>query len=121
MDNSKLDDFNMARLEAYSQMVERGAKPAAVTTIQTRKIEAAKAFLDSQNVKYFIEDVEKDSTWKVIWIYKHDHTKEVIESLPESPKTVFDHWALGKLFGYSDEAIALYANKIGSVASTAGR
>ena len=30
---------------------------------------------------------------------------EIIKALPHNPKTVYDHWVLGKAFGYSDESI----------------
>lgn len=42
---------------------------------------------------------------KTIWIYKEKYMLEIIKNLPEQPKTVFDHWILGKAFGYSDESI----------------
>jgi len=42
--------------------------------------------------------------WASLWIYQYPHIREVIESLPDAPQTVYDHWVLGKLFGYSEEA-----------------
>ena len=30
---------------------------------------------------------------------------EIIKSLPENPTTNYEHWILGKAFGYSDGAI----------------
>lgn len=54
-----------------------------------------------------IQDLN-DPDWQTLWVYKHPHVLEVIKSLPRVPKTVFDHWILGKLFGYDETAIQSY-------------
>lgn len=43
--------------------------------------------------------------WYSLWIYKSNHILEIIKKVPREPKSVYDHWVLGKLFGYTEEAI----------------
>lgn len=43
--------------------------------------------------------------WVTFWGYKYPHILEVIKNMPQAPKTVYDHWVLGKLFGYDEVAI----------------
>jgi len=43
--------------------------------------------------------------WFRLWIFKKDIMLEIIKVLPDKPNSIFDHWVLGKVFGYSDEAI----------------
>lgn len=85
-------------------MVERG-KPAALVSAQKRYTDSALALIESSYNDLFIYKEEINLGWDAIWIYKHDHILEVIKSLPVTPKTTFDHWVLGKLFGYDEAAI----------------
>lgn len=92
-------------IEAYCYMVERG-KPAAMLAIQDKHIKKIKEYICSQYKQIKVFECRLSEGWRTLWIYKHDYMIDVIKSLPEKPKTVFDHWVLGKVFGYSDEAIA---------------
>lgn len=84
-------------------MVMRG-KPAAIIPIKTSQITAAAKYIEeSFNLRTYAKCLTDE--WATLWIYKDEYLVEVIKSLPEKPKTVFDHWVLGKVFGYTDEAI----------------
>lgn len=77
----------------------------------------AKQIISEDKLKYFFKFLNKD--WSTLWIYKKDIMLEIIKALPDNPKSVFDHWVLGKAFGYSDKAIEgfLASSKICLVAA----
>ncbi|MCR4436196.1 MAG: hypothetical protein QHH06_10485 [Clostridiales bacterium] len=96
----------LAEIDAYCYMVQRG-KPSAVIPVKTENMQAALnrvKFL--HNLKAYSR--QSNEQWSELWIYKQEYMLEVIKNLPEKPKTIFDHWVLGKAFGYSDEAIGEY-------------
>jgi hypothetical protein len=84
-------------------MVKRG-KPSAILPVQNRYVKQAKEKI-LKNYGLQVYEQQLSEGWTVLWIYKKDYMLEVIKMLPEKPKTIFDHWVLGKVFGYSDEAI----------------
>jgi len=105
-----MNDYLQGKIESYCYMVKKG-KPAAMISIQNRYVkEAIKKVKSLSNLKTIIEDTSKG--WKVLWIYKYSHIEKVIKSSRQVPKTTFDHWVLGKLFGYSEEAIADFINRL---------
>jgi len=103
-------DWLKGQTEAYCYMVSRG-KPAAVIAIQKRYVldikSTVKSFRGIKTYEQFLAD-----GWISLWIYKKDFMMEIIKKLPEKPNTVHDHWVLGKVFGYSDEAITEFIRKL---------
>lgn len=93
----------LRQIEVYCYLVQRG-KPCALIPIQERYLYEALEYVRSLH-KLNVYAVKLSDGWTSLWIYKDDYMFEVIKSLPEKPKTIFDHWVLGKAFGYSDEAI----------------
>lgn len=92
------------QIQAYSYMVKNG-KPAAMLPVHDRDIDAATELVTTTfGLNAYVEDLAEG--WKTLWIYKHEHIAEVIKSLPQAPKTIVDHWILGKLFGYEESAIS---------------
>jgi hypothetical protein len=85
-------------------------KPCSCEAIQDQYVDKVIQYVKEQNLKSHIEPLCKD--WKTIWIYRDDYMLNIIKNLPDTPKTTFDHWVLGKAFGYSDEAIREYVNTI---------
>jgi len=103
-------DWLKGQTEAYCYMVSRG-KPAAVIPIQKRYVLDIKSTVESfQEIKTF-EQFLADG-WISLWIYKKNFMLEIIKSLPEKPNTVYDHWVIGKVFGYSDEVITEFIEKL---------
>lgn len=99
-----------AELTVYTYMVERG-KPAAMLPIPERYIDEAIAFVHSiSKMKTFTEELGEE--WRKLWIYQYEYIQQIIIALPQTPETVFDHWALGKLFGYDELSIAKYISKV---------
>lgn len=98
-----MNEIVLGKIISICYMVERG-KPCACETIQNRYIEEiVKEVHRMYNLKTYVEDLAPE--WKTIWIYKDDYMLEIIKLLPDKPNTSFEHWILGKAFGYSDEAI----------------
>ncbi|WP_024833810.1 hypothetical protein [Ruminiclostridium josui] len=90
-------------IDSNCYMVLRG-KPAAVLPVKKEFVKEAKdRIINFHKLKMIEQHLSKE--WSSLWIYKKDFMFEVINCLPEKPKTVYDHWVLGKVFGYSDEAI----------------
>jgi len=92
----------------YVQQVITGAKPIAVCSMTKKQIEYAKNYIN----KYYKGRIKLYINNQDVWIYKHEYLLKVIKSLPEQPKTTFDHWILGKAFGYSDDSIGEFLKHV---------
>lgn len=97
-----MEQFTKGKLISYCEFVQRG-KPTAMMPIQDRYVKESTEIINNYNLFYYIESLSEG--WKTIWIYKEKYMLEVIQKLPEQPKTIFEHWILGKAFGYSEQAI----------------
>jgi len=82
--------------------VKRG-KPAASMALQERYVEQAITITKDDNLNSYVENLAED--WVTFWIYKYTHILEVIKATPQTPKTTFDNWLLGKLYGYDEVSI----------------
>ena len=103
-----MNETIIANVDLYCQMIMIG-KPCASLAIQDRYIKEIVNMVDKLKLKTYVEDLSDG--WKTLWIYKDEYMLDIIESLPE-PKTKFEHWILGKAFGYSDEAIKTFLENI---------
>lgn len=98
-----LNHILIGKVDTYCYLVQRG-KPCAMLPIQERYLLKVKEHIKKiYGLKIYNEKLSDG--WLTLWIYKDDFMIEIIKSLPEKPKTIYDHWVLGKAFGYSDEAI----------------
>jgi len=104
-----MDDGLRTQISNYCYLVQRG-KPSAMLQVQNRYVNEAMEIVEGYEDLYYINKYLSDG-WREFWIYRKPFMSEVIKSLPEKPKTIYDHWLLGKAFGYSDEAIEEYINK----------
>ena len=92
-------------LYAYCYMVKRG-KPAACIPVHVRDINKARQIASQELCLSYSESLAND--WFTFWVYQYPHILDVIKSLPQVPRTAYDHWLLGKLFGYEEAAIHEY-------------
>ena len=116
-----MDNILKEKIYNLCYQVKTG-KPAANLPIQKRySNQATQIIVKECRLKYRIEPLSEG--WSNFWIFKKDYMLEVIKRLPQKPKTTFDHWVLGKAFGYSDEAIEefLSSPEASSVTSRTGR
>ena len=97
----------IGKIFAYCELVQEG-KPAAMLPIQVRYENEAKIVIQNYGLNDYIEQLADG--WLTLWIYKLPHILEIIKSMPQAPKTTYEHWVLGKLFGYSEEAIRDFIN-----------
>lgn len=94
-------------LFTYCYVVKTGSKSVAMMPIQNKYLEEAKITVGNiDGLKFYSEFLYEG--WTTIYIYKHDYLLEVIKNSPDEPKTVYEHWVLGKMFGYSDEEIGKF-------------
>lgn len=100
-----MNEFLKGQIFTYCELVARG-KPAAIISIQDRYVNEAIEVVKCNKLYHIVEELSEG--WKTLWIYKERYMEEIIKKMPEKPKTVYDHWVLGKIFGYSDEAIKEY-------------
>ena len=97
-----------AVISTHAYMCIKG-KPTSVVSVQTRYIKKAIDVVKSHNLKYHIKKLADG--WCELWMYDNPIMKEIIECTPDKPASNYDHWILGKLFGYSDEKIFEFMNK----------
>lgn len=97
-----MNEFLKGQIYTYCELVDRG-KPAAIISVQDRYLIEAIEIIKSNKLNFLVEELSEG--WKTLWIYKDKYIQEIIKKMPEKPKTIYDHWVLGKIFGYSDEAI----------------
>ena len=105
-DSSYYTGLIFGELNSYCYMVNRGCKSIATMGLQDRHIADAKQIIENEKLKFYSEFLYEG--WTTIYIYKHDYLLEVIKNSPDEPKTVYEHWVLGKMFGYSDEEIGKF-------------
>jgi hypothetical protein len=101
-----MDQFTEGQLTELCQMVVRGCKPCAIMPIKTKDLNFAK-FLCKRE-KCLSHSSELNDDWHTLWIFKREELFKVINLLRENPVTEADHYLLGALFGYSNDAICDY-------------
>ena len=104
-----MNDYLRGKIESYCYQVNRG-KPAAALPVKEKYLEETKRLIKSHSLKLINKDLSQN--WTTVWIYKHGHLKEIINKLQQAPESKFDHWVLGKLFGYSEIEIGNYINQL---------
>lgn len=94
--------FDKTELLIYCQMVQRG-KPAASIPVKEVYMEEAQNLVNDFGLRVYAEPLSEG--WITLWIYNYQHILEIIKTVPDKPETAFDHWVLGKLFGYDESSI----------------
>lgn len=118
---NKVDSISylLGSVSSYCYMVLNGKPVASVAIEEKCKDEAISIIKDIYNLNYIISKDKNDKDSLTVWIYKHPHLKEIIEIIiyifykrKEYPITNFDHWILGKLYGYDEDSIAEFLKKL---------
>lgn len=106
-------EYYQGELNAYCYEVSKETKPVASITAKTIYVEQMIKHIKALqlNLKVEIKEVKDYPEWSTFYIFKHEYLREVIENAPEKPNSTFDHWILGKLFGYSDAEIRKFINR----------
>lgn len=98
-------EFIKGEVQVYCMLVKNG-KPAASLAVQERYIDDLIKIVKSKQLNFYVEYLSDG--WKTLWIYKYQHLLEIIQGLPQEPRTIVDHWLLGKLYGYDEASIAKF-------------
>lgn len=90
----------------------KAGKPCSKILVHAENVETFQAVVQKEGVYSYTKPSLTSESWTALWIFKHKHMLQVINKLPDNPETPFDHWLLGKAFGYSDEAIMEFINEV---------
>ncbi|MDQ0268889.1 hypothetical protein [Cytobacillus purgationiresistens] len=91
-----------AVIRTYCESVNTG-KPAACQPVQERYKDMAIDIIHSYGILSYTEPLSDG--WITIWMYRYTHILDVIKQSPQVPKSQYDHWVIGKLFGYDENSI----------------
>ncbi len=104
------NQFLWGQFDIYCQDVKREVKPLALLSVQDRYVSRVVDYVtNKEGLFVYTEDIAEG--WSAVYIYKYDFLKDVILELPSSPQTAYEHWILGKVFGYSDNEIANFIGR----------
>lgn len=101
----------VGELATQAILISRDVRPAAMEAVQDRYLDEARAIAKNHGLRLLAYDLSVG--WKEVWIYKHPHVGLVIDRTSRQPANGFEHWVLGKLFGYSEQSIADYLLRAG--------
>lgn len=113
MASPPFDSFSweIGRLGEHLVLVKNDVRPIAHVSVRFECYGEIKIILDRENIKYIV--APQGETHLAIYLYKYSHLAEVIRhhlGLPAKEKIV-EAWFNGKMFGYSEVAIAEYINR----------
>ncbi len=105
-----MNSFVIDEIKKYAFLINKGLKPAANLPIQERYADEAAKFVVSLGLSSLIEPLSEG--WVQLWLFKYNHMLDVIKELPQAPKSTYDHWILGKVFGYTEESISEFLERV---------
>jgi hypothetical protein len=100
--------YVLGQAETYIEQINAGAKLAAQLGCSDEHVAEVVAAAATAGCETIVQ--EREFGRSAVWIFRHDYVRRVIESFAEktTPPTASEVWAMGKLFSYSDVAIANY-------------
>lgn len=117
--DSGMREIDRVHLEAIIHPVRLGAKPAGSTTVSMADLAEVLAIIRRRDLLSEEAKVGKGEHYEVYFFAK-PHLRHVIENAPAFEDPIVEAWYWGKLYGYSEEAIASYTDKIRAPALGAG-
>lgn len=112
-------EIDRVHLEAMIHPVRLGSKPASSTTVATEDLAEVLDIIRKRDLQHSVSKVPKHDASEV-YFFQKPHLKHVIENAPAFEDPIVEAWYWGKLYGYSEEAIASYTDKLRAVALRAG-
>ena len=104
------NEFLWGQVDIYCQDVKKEVKPLALLSVQNRYLSQIVDYVtNKEGLFVYTEDIAEG--WTSVYIYKYGFMKEVILQVPNNPQTAYEHWILGKAFGYSDNEIANFIGR----------
>jgi hypothetical protein len=100
----------LGQVTAYCEQIKAGAKPCAQLLCLKEYVPLVSEIAVSDGCKIVQKEASTDIS--AVFIYKSDFIKPIINELligrGDKDPTLFEVWATGKLFGYSDAEIYSY-------------
>ena len=104
-------------LETLCYMVKRG-KPAGTVAFPERFLEEARGIAIREGMAWCADNYYEG--WYCFTVYLKPHMEYVITKAPVFEDPVVEAWYWGKVFGYSEDAIASYTDELSVVALRTG-
>ena len=100
--------FVMGQTSAYIEQVLAGAKLAAQIGCSKEHVQEVINAAGRDGCRCIVEDREYGRV--AVWIFRSPFVRALIEEFSRNatPPTAAGVWAMGKLFGYSDDAVGDY-------------
>ncbi len=100
-------EIDRVHLEQAIHPVRLGAKPAGSTTVSMVDLAEVLDIIGRRDLLSVAEKAGKGEHYEV-YFFSKAHLRHVIENAPVFEDPVVEAWYWGKLYGYSEEAIASY-------------
>lgn len=101
-----MSDIISTRVEICRSLayeVKRGVKPCSLQTIKHQEVCQVEEIIKREGLYLYTQSLSDE--WVAVYIYKYPHILNVIQGSPDAPISSYDHWVLGKLFGYDEQSI----------------
>lgn len=105
-------EYYRGQLSVYCYEISKGTKPVAMIPVKTIYVEQLKEYVEKEKLYVSVEEVKGYPEWSTVYIFRDKYLKDVIKNAPDTPNSIYDHWVLGKLFGYSNADIKAYVSKL---------
>lgn len=94
-------------------MVARGAKPTAEVEIPRRALRGVRAIARGYGLRCYVVPLDS-GTHMLVYVYRpqHRHIPRIITAIRSVTDLTVHHWMRGKLFGYSEDAIAEFIGRV---------
>lgn len=110
--------YTLGKVEVYCEQVQAGAKLNASCLVNKRDIDIARRLIADAGLKAIIDE-DHSEDFADVDIYKYEFVRALLDGLNErgAPRSAFDNWVNGKLFGYSDYEIARWLHEHGYIST----
>lgn len=98
--------WDMSKVVAHIELVKLGVRPVAEVVVRNEHLAAALAEVMRLGVRSVTFPRGQNHT--ALFIHIHPHLGQVIRRITDGDgeQSVLDTWIFGKMFGYSEQAIA---------------
>lgn len=76
-------------------------------------LELFKEYIEEFNLFMYVQEIEDmGENFIDYWVYKYKHQKNILDLIYQEQNNYLKQWMMGKLLGYSDEAMEEFLNQI---------
>jgi hypothetical protein len=106
-----LDVHFEARLHEQMILIRNEVRPAAEVTCRNEELQSVVQYITAQEMSYISNRQGDHHTSVIFFLCKYSHLQAVLDGIFNLPECGLKTWAYGKLFGYSEDAIASFLKK----------